>query len=60
MHIITGGDDAECARTATPDKDERYARTDEYLDIVRQEWTSTAPFDYQGKYYDVERAHSAR
>jgi alkanesulfonate monooxygenase len=27
-------------------KDERYARTDEYLDTVRRKWTSTAPFEH--------------
>jgi alkanesulfonate monooxygenase len=37
-------------------KDERYARTDEYLDIVRREWTSTKPFDHCGDYYHVEQA----
>ena len=27
-------------------KDERYARTDEYLQIMRLEWTSERPFDF--------------
>jgi alkanesulfonate monooxygenase len=54
VHIITGGSDAELAKDGDHlTKDERYARTDEYLDIVRQEWTSPKPFDYKGKYYDV-------
>ena len=49
-----------CARTATSStKDERYARTDEYLEIMRREWTSDEPFDYDGKYYQVERGFSA-
>src|SRR5262249_30384012 len=26
----------------------------EYLDIVRQEWTSPEPFDYAGRYYQVD------
>jgi alkanesulfonate monooxygenase len=30
--------------------------TDEYLDIVRREWTSETPFDYSGRYYQVEQA----
>jgi alkanesulfonate monooxygenase len=37
-------------------KDQRYARASEYLDIVRQEWTSEKPFDYKGEYYNVVQA----
>src|SRR5439155_12953039 len=40
------------------DKDERYARTDEFLDVVRLEWNSEKPFDYNGKYYHVEKGFS--
>jgi alkanesulfonate monooxygenase len=54
VHIITGGNDAELAQDGDHlTKDERYARTGEYLDVVRQEWTSPTPFDYEGKYYKV-------
>lgn len=54
VHIITGGNDQELAQDGDHQtKDERYARTSEYLDIVRQEWTSQKPFDYAGKYYRV-------
>ena len=60
IHIITGGDDKELrADGSFIGKDERYARTDEYLDVVRQEWTRDAPFDYHGEYYQFEGAHSA-
>jgi len=60
VHIITGGDDKELrADGSFIGKDERYARTDEYLSVVRQEWTSETPFDYQGTYYQFEGAHSA-
>ena len=56
VHIITGGNDTELAQDGDHlTKDERYARTSEYLDIVRQEWTSDTPFDYDGKYYQVRR-----
>jgi alkanesulfonate monooxygenase len=55
VHIITGGNDDELAQDGDHlTKDERYARTNEYLDVVRQEWTSTGPFDYAGKYYRVD------
>ncbi|WP_029013210.1 LLM class flavin-dependent oxidoreductase [Niveispirillum irakense] len=57
VHIITGGSDEELRQDGDfTTKDERYARTSEYLDIVRQEWTSDRPFDYQGKFYKVEQA----
>jgi alkanesulfonate monooxygenase len=56
VHIITGGNDKEMAQDGDHlTKDERYARTDEYIDILRQEWTSKEPFDYAGRYYQVER-----
>ncbi len=56
VHIITGGNDVELAQDGDGlTKDERYARTSEYLDIFRQEWTSSVPFDYEGKYYQVKR-----
>jgi len=57
VHIITGGSDDELAKDGDHlTKDERYARASEYLDIVRQEWTSEKPFDYKGDYYNVVQA----
>jgi alkanesulfonate monooxygenase len=59
IHIITGGSDAEMARDGDHSvKDERYARTDEYLDILKLAWTSDTPFDYHGRFYDLEDAWS--
>ena len=59
IHIITGGSDAEMARDGDHlTKDERYARTDEYLDVLKLAWTSEEPFDYHGAYYDVADALS--
>ena len=59
IHIITGGDDQELrADGSFIGKDERYARTDEYLSVVRQEWTAEKPFDHHGTYYQFEGAHS--
>src|ERR1700761_8537446 len=53
-HNITRGADDEMKRDGDHlTKDERYARTDEYLDIVRREWTSETPFDYSGRFYNV-------
>jgi alkanesulfonate monooxygenase len=55
LHTITGGVDHEQRRDGDYlTKDERYARTDEYLEIVRRAWTATDPFDYQGRFYQLE------
>jgi alkanesulfonate monooxygenase len=60
VHIITGGSDDEMKKDGDHlTKAERYARTDEYLEIVRQEWTSEKPFDHEGKYYNVVQAFGA-
>ena len=60
VHIITGGSDEELAKDGDHStKDERYARTSEYLDIVRAEWTSDEPFDYDGQYYKVAQGFGA-
>jgi alkanesulfonate monooxygenase len=57
VHIITGGNDAEMQRDGDwLTHDERYRRTDEYLDIVRKTWTCTEPFDYEGEFYRLRRA----
>ncbi|MBV9510761.1 MAG: LLM class flavin-dependent oxidoreductase [Caulobacteraceae bacterium] len=57
VHIITGGADDEMRKDGDHlTKDERYARTDEYLDIAKLEWTSPKPFDYKGRYYNVVQA----
>jgi alkanesulfonate monooxygenase len=59
VHIITGGADAEMQRDGDfLSKDERYQRTDEYLSIVRNVWTSETPFDHEGKYYRYKGAFS--
>ena len=59
VHIITGGDDTEQRQDGDfLSKDERYARTDEYLDVVKRTWTSEAPFDHEGRFYRFERAFS--
>jgi alkanesulfonate monooxygenase len=59
LHIITGGVDADQRRDGDwLGHDERYARTDEYLEVLRRTWTSGAPFDHHGQYYRCERAHS--
>lgn len=55
VHFISGGSDAEQAREGDHlPKEQRYARTAEYIDIVRRAWTSTEPFSHEGEYYRFE------
>lgn len=52
IHVISGGDDTDQLRDGdTLSKDERYARTDEYLDILRRIWSADAPVSHAGTYY---------
>ena len=55
IHIITGsdGDDLQRDGDAPMAKSDRYARSDEFLDIMKLTWTSDQPFDYTGKHYAV-------
>ena len=55
VHVITGGNDAEQRRDGDYlAKDERYARTDEYLEILRQSWTSAEAVSFDGRFYRFE------
>jgi alkanesulfonate monooxygenase len=57
VHIISGGDDADQAKDGDfLPHDERYARTDEYVEILRRIWTAEKPFDHEGKYYKFVRS----
>ncbi|MCX5384635.1 LLM class flavin-dependent oxidoreductase [Streptomyces sp. NBC_00083] len=52
VHFITGGNDREQGREGdTLTKDERYARTREYIRIVKKIWTTHERFDHEGEYY---------
>lgn len=53
LNVVTGGDTVEQERFGDfADHDERYARTDEFLAIVRGAWTGQ-PFDFTGRHYSV-------
>ncbi|MEZ0071883.1 LLM class flavin-dependent oxidoreductase [Planotetraspora sp. GP83] len=55
LNVVTGGETTEQKRFGDHlSKDERYARTDEFLSIVRGAWDG--PFDFTGEHYDVEGA----
>ncbi len=57
IHIITGGDGAEQRKDGDfLNHEERYRRTDEYVGLMRQEWTAEQPFSHEGPYYKVENA----
>ncbi len=59
VHIISGGDDGEQRKDGDfLSHDERYQRTDEYVEILRRIWTADKPVDHEGKYYRFRHAAS--
>ena len=55
VHLISGGSDAEQARQGDYlPKEKRYARTAEYVDILRRSWTEPAPFSHDGEFYKFD------
>jgi alkanesulfonate monooxygenase len=60
VHIISGGDDADQRRDGDfLNHGERYARTAEYLDIIKRIWASEAPIDHEGANYRFNQAYSS-
>ena len=57
LHAITGYLAEPEHGENVSDKTQRYARTGEYLDIVRRLWTSDKPFDYEGQFFTLKDAH---
>ncbi|MCS7480846.1 LLM class flavin-dependent oxidoreductase [Umezawaea endophytica] len=56
LNVVTGGDAVEQQRFGDwHDHDQRYARTDEFLHVVRNAWTGQ-PFDFSGEHYRVAGA----
>ncbi|HTR05149.1 MAG TPA: LLM class flavin-dependent oxidoreductase [Paraburkholderia sp.] len=59
VHFISGGSDADQRRDGDYlSHDERYARTDEYLQILKRVWTEEKPFNHEGRFYRFEDAWS--
>lgn len=55
LNVVTGGNDAEQRREGDYlPHDERYARTDEYLQVLRAAWDTSGPRDFDGTYYSFE------
>jgi alkanesulfonate monooxygenase len=60
IHHITGGDELDQKRDGDfADHDRRYARTAEFMSLLRRELTATEPFDYGGEFYRVKGAYSS-
>jgi alkanesulfonate monooxygenase len=56
LNVVTGGEAAEQLRFGDHlPHDERYARTGEFLDVIRGAWSGT-PYDFDGTYYQVTGA----
>lgn len=59
LHVITGGSAIEQGRDGDwLDHDDRYRRTDEYMDVLHRVWTETSPFDFDGDFYKFQQAYS--
>jgi alkanesulfonate monooxygenase len=55
INVVTGGFPAELAADGDfTDHDERYARTQEFMQVVRKAWTEEKRWDHEGKYYRIE------
>jgi len=60
IHHITGGDELDQKRDGDfADHDRRYARTAEFMTLLRRELTEATPFDYDGEFYQVRGAYSS-
>ena len=60
IHHISGGSDVDQARDGDyTTKPERYARTEEFMELLRLSLRRQDPFDYSGDFYQVTGAYSA-
>ena len=60
IHHITGGDELDQKRDGDfADHDRRYARTAEFMSLLRRELTAAQPFDHDGEFYSVRGAYSS-
>lgn len=55
VHLISGGNDAEQARQGDYlPKERRYARTSEYVDLLRRAWHEKEAFSHAGEFYTFD------
>ena len=57
LNVVTGSSHVEQMRYGDHlVHDERYDRTNEFLEIVTRIWSADAPMTYKGKYFDIREA----
>ncbi|HYM16274.1 MAG TPA: LLM class flavin-dependent oxidoreductase [Dehalococcoidia bacterium] len=57
INVVTGGFPAELAADGDfMEHDERYARTQEFMQVVRRAWTEPKRWSHEGRYYRTENA----
>jgi len=55
INVVTGGSAIDQHREGDyADHDQRYERSIEYMDVLRQCWTQEEAFDFEGRFYKVE------
>lgn len=55
VHFITGGTTSDQAAEGDfLDKDDRYLRTHEYIQIVKKAWREAGPFGFAGRYFSFD------
>lgn len=60
LNVVSGGNDEDLARDGDYlEHDRRYARTDEYLQALREIWTANGPVDFDGEFYRFQGASPA-
>ena len=55
VHVISGGNDAEQQRQGDYlTKEQRYRRTSEFIQVLRDVWTAEAPISHHGEFFDFD------
>jgi len=59
IHVIAGGSDEDQRREGDyPTKEQRYRRSEEFINIVRRIWTEDGPISHEGEFYKFEDFHT--
>jgi len=59
IHIISGGSDEEQRREGDyTTKEERYRRSEEFIEILRRVWYEDSPISHAGEFYKFEDFHT--
>lgn len=55
LHIVTGGSEIDQVRDGDHlPKEERYARSGEYMHLLKKTWNEPDTFDFNGRFYQVQ------